>query len=356
MRKQVLFILLSIISISSFAENVTLLITYNGNGVSGHTVSIMLGGSKLGSGVTDNSGKVSINVSSLPSKHIDLKGEKTCSNAQKSWEVKGYVTLDGSNYAHLKMEEPIAEIAEASGGFMSEKTLAGSYGLICSGSSSTSNSTTSNTDNSASSNDSNLGTLPTYNKEESLESQKQMLEGKIQNQTRKIDKNIAKIESEEVVGKNKNEALYDVKELKIEREISKNKLEKVNLTLEKGSLNKYDRKRFKETNESLKEELDSVKAERKKGVSLISEEEKMDGIVLTEEDLANMNTIGLKKKKIALKSNLGKKKMKLKTQRKVLSPNKITLLESEIEALEASIILIDTELDNRSAEKEAVKD
>jgi len=153
-----LFSTLALLFISAYtlAETVKLKITHNGKGVDGHTVSVMYGGSVLGSGTTDDGGNVSINVSSLPIKSIDLKGEKTCSNARKSWEVKGYVTLDDNNYAHLKMEEPMTEMAEASGGFMSVSSLANAYGLVCSGSSSSS-SDSGNSDSSIGSSESSSG-------------------------------------------------------------------------------------------------------------------------------------------------------------------------------------------------------
>ena len=186
-----IFTLLSalVFATTLFAETVKLKITYNGKGVSGHTVYVMIGGGSLGSGVTDSGGEVSISVGSLPSKSIDLKGEKKCSGAQKSWEVKGYVTLDGSNYAHLKMEEPMKEMADASGGFISEGTLAKSYGLVCAGSSGGDTSSDSSGGSSDSGGvDTKTEAPPLMTREEALANQKTGLENKIANYDFKIQR------------------------------------------------------------------------------------------------------------------------------------------------------------------------
>lgn len=88
MRRIFTLAVLLVVAITALAETVKLKITYNGNGIEGHTVSVMLGGGVLGSGVTDGNGEVSINVASLPTKSIDLKGEKSCEGAQKAGKLK----------------------------------------------------------------------------------------------------------------------------------------------------------------------------------------------------------------------------------------------------------------------------
>ena len=65
------------------AQTVKLKITYKGSGVDGHTVTVYAGSVELGSGETDGSGNVSISVSSLPSKSINLKGEKNVTMRKK---------------------------------------------------------------------------------------------------------------------------------------------------------------------------------------------------------------------------------------------------------------------------------
>lgn len=346
---------LVLVAFTALAETVKLKITYNGTGVSGHTVSVMIGGGVLGSGVTDSNGDVSISVSSLPTKSIDLKGEKKCNNAEKSWEVKGWVTLDDNNYYHLKMEEPIAEMVEASGGFMSESMMVSSYGLVCSGSGTSSD--TGGSDNSGASDDSGTGstgvtTQPLMTKEESLESQKMMLENRLGNLDSKIAKSQEKIEEGKVEGKKKEEEMYDIKEWQIEKKITQNKLNKVNMEIEKGMLNKSERTMFKDNEKMYKDELDEVKEDRKNGVSLLSEEEKAEAIAISEEELANMNNMQLKSKKMDYKTKLGKLKVKLKTRGKFMSPVELEETEAQIAELEKAIEVLDAEIVKRGGESE----
>lgn len=336
--------------LQGLSETINLKITYKGSGIKAHTVSAFIGSSFLGSGVTNDNGEVSISVSSLPVKDINLKGEKVCGNAKKSWSIDGYVRLDGNNFFHLKMEEPMKEIIEASGGFMSEKMIAASYGLVCSGgSSSGSNESTSSggTDGALS-----LPTLPVRSKAEILQSDKNVLETKIASIDRKIEKKNKSIRDGDVIGSKKNDALYDVKELKIDKQLVQNDLDKVNLTIANGRLRKDERTMFKDRKAELEENLDSVKSDHKKGVSLLSASEKDADLVIAKEKMGSMSTLDLKRKKISLKSTLGKKKLKLKAKAKFMSPNDISALEKQISLIETSINAIDEELNLRTEEKE----
>jgi hypothetical protein len=204
------------ISFAFFTANATdvkLKITYKGSGLSGHKVSVLVGGAAVGSGVTDGSGNVTISVSSLPSKRIDLKGEKKCNNAQKSWEANGYVELDGSNYGELKLDELTKMMAEGSGGFLSEETLAKSYGCICAGTSEESGDNSS-TGSDASAEGSGIGAInqikdAKQQREEQLAGKKQMYEQKLQNLDYKIEKKNKKLA--EYDEKEKQEALYEIR-------------------------------------------------------------------------------------------------------------------------------------------------
>lgn len=145
--------------------------------------------------------------------------------------MNGYVTLDGSNYAHLKMEEPIAEMVEASGGFMSESMLVSSYGLVCAGSSSSSSSSSSS-DNSGSSpsdddNDDAFGSSSSttpgpelMTKEEALAQQKLGLENKIYSLENKIEKKQGKIDNSKFTGEKATDAEWDIKEMEVEKKIA----------------------------------------------------------------------------------------------------------------------------------------
>lgn len=72
-----------LVAFTALAETVKLKITYKGDVISGHTVYVMIGGGVLGSRVTDSNGEVDISVSSLPTKSIDLKGEKNVTMQRK---------------------------------------------------------------------------------------------------------------------------------------------------------------------------------------------------------------------------------------------------------------------------------
>lgn len=363
--KLILLILTSILSLSILAETVKLKITYNGNGINGHTVYVMLGGSSLGSGVTNSSGEVSINVSSLPSKNIDLKGEKKCEGAQKSWEVKGFVTLDNNNYAHLKMEEPISEMVEASGGFMSESMMVNSYGLVCAGSnsspstsgngsSSTSTNESSNSETSTTSSSNSSNTTSPMTKEEMLANQKAGYEAKVSNLDRKIEKKQAKIDKGDLDSEKQYDFEYDIKEMQVEKKIAQNNLDRVNTEINNGTLTKAERNRFKEANKELKEELKAIKQERKDGIGTTTPPESAneEKSVVTEADLADMSTMQLKRKKLDYKSKLTKLKTKLKTRKKFMSPNEISEVETEITTLEAAVELLNNEITTRSEKDE----
>lgn len=360
MRTITLIVLLLSTSFFAAAESVKLKITYKGDGLADHTVTVMLGNAALGSGVTDSDGEVTISVSSLPSKNIDLKGEKVCDGARKSWSASGYVTLDGSNYAHLKMEDLVAEMVDASGGMMSEGMLVASYGLVCSGSSSDSGGSIASKSTGETSEESGGSTTtetPTMTKEEMQAQQKQGLENKIASIENKIERKQSKIDSGKYTDEKKDDAEQDIRELELEKQITQNKLDKLNMQMQKGMLNKSERKAFKEKEDALKDELKAVKQEGKSGESATSEEsEEVEGgeveeagseYVITEAQLADMSNNDLKKRKIGLKKDLGQKNLKLKTRKNALSPNELKELEQEIADIEKSIEVIEAELENR---------
>jgi hypothetical protein len=383
MKKMFTLAALTLVALTALAETVNLKITYKGDGISGHTVYVMIGGGVLGSGVTDSNGEVSISVSSLPTKHIDLKGEKKCEGAQKSWEVKGYVTLDGSNFGHLKMEEPIAEMVEASGGFMSESMMVSSYGLVCAGSSGSSSgssksdegsslfgSDSGDSDEGSSSSSTTAEAPPLMTKEEALAQQKLSLENKIYTLESKMNKKQGKIDSGKFTGDKATDAEWDIKEMEVEKKIAENKLAKVNMQIDKGLLNKAEKNQFKTTEKSLKEELKGIKEERKGGKAAdateavapsdagsseeaateVAAEEETEDLNFTEEKMNDMSMGQLKKKKLSLNSKLKSLKVKLKTKKKFMSPNEVTEAEAKVAALEEAIATLEAEIAKREGE------
>ena len=117
------------------------------------------------------------------------------------------------------MEEPIAEMVEASGGFMSEKMMVASYGLVCAGSSSSSKSNDSGSSNSETSSSSTESSSilpkaeapPLMTKEEALANQKMSFENKIASLDNKMEKKQSKISSGKYEGDKKVEAEQDIK-------------------------------------------------------------------------------------------------------------------------------------------------
>ena len=393
MKTTILFLSLILSSITLFAESVKLKITYNGNGISGHDVTVMIGDAAIGSGTTDSDGNVTISVSSLPSKSINLKGQKTCEGAKKSWEVKGFVTLDGSNFAHLKMEEPISEMVEASGGFMSEKMMVASYGLVCSGSSSSasksndSGSSTASSESSSSNSSSaeSTSTLPKaeapalMTREEVLENQKAMQEAKIANLDAKIGRKNDKLSQGKVDSDKEADIELDIREMEIEKQIAQNELDRINLTIQNGFLNKTERNQFKDRESVLKDELKELKSSgkiSKNEVEEVIEEEKVkenvvekkeeikenkpketaveekeeyfpanenetttyQGVevernyefVVSDEELWKMSKSDLKKKRFSLKTSQSKRNLELKTSRAMMSIYEVEQYERDI--------------------------
>ncbi|MDB3907670.1 hypothetical protein N9355_09380, partial [Crocinitomicaceae bacterium] len=274
MRTLTLIALLLTTTFFAAAEDVKLKITYKGDGLNGHKVSVCLGDAVLGSGTIDSGGEVTISVSSLPTKSIDLKGEKTCDGGRKSWSASGYVTLDGSNYAHVKMEDLVSEMVEASGGMMSESMLVASYGLVCSGSSSSSKESASGSSSESSGSSSSNAQEeeePTMTRAEMQAQQKKGLQDKIDNLQYKIEKKQSKIDSGKLTGDKKSDGEQSIREWEIEQKIAQNKLDKLELQMEKGMLNKLERNKFKDREAELKAELKEVKAGGKGKISSASE-------------------------------------------------------------------------------------
>src|SRR5690606_39099200 len=119
---------------------------------------------------------------------------------------------------------------------------------------------------------------------ESLANQKLMYENKVANIESKIAKKNDKI-AEGKLDKDKTaEAQQDLKEWAIEKQIAQNDLDRVNLTIEKGMLNKSERTTFKDKEDALKEELKSVKAG---GKSVGSDNQKEPGAVDAKVDDSN---------------------------------------------------------------------
>lgn len=284
--KKILLLSLLFVSITLTAQTVKLKITYKDFPVYDSDITIKIGDATIGTGRTNDEGEVSINCSNLIVKNIDVYGSKKSGNATKTWDVKGYVVLDGSNYFHLKMEVLAKEMAEASGGFMSENSIAAMWGLSASGkndspnnsSSSNNNSSNSSSDNTTSNNSSsnNASTAPEEKeepidlnqmREENMLAYKQNLEAEVLRYERKIKRDQKDIDEAKSEGKSQSE----IRRLEIEKEIdvlTKEKkeiqLKETNAKISKTELPFEERKRNDARKDDIKSQISLLKEEAKK--------------------------------------------------------------------------------------------
>lgn len=129
--KKLLPLLFLFAAVNGWATKVKIKVTYKDDPLSGWDITLKYGDVVLGSGTTNASGEVSINVSSLTSKTVDIYGEKPSGRGGKNtWNARNYLTLDNSNFGHLRMEEVIREMAAATD--IPEKDLLEMWGLALS--------------------------------------------------------------------------------------------------------------------------------------------------------------------------------------------------------------------------------
>lgn len=370
--------LLTIIAITTFAQDVKLKVTYKGQGVSGHTVSAYIQGQKRGSGVTNDAGEVTIHINNLNSLYLDWKGEKTCDNGEKKWEVSGYGKLDENNFYHLKMEEITEMMAKESGGFISESMLATSYGLVCNGSSSSnsntpkSSSSSNNSSNSSSDDDwfkeqdekreqrkaERDQTMDDFmsgkTREEGLQNQKVSLTNSINSIDNKIQNKEQKIAKGKVSGKEVEITKLEIEELKVKKQIKQNKLEKVNLQLEKTTLSKSERTTFKERENKLeaqrkdiKEQIKAIENSPSKNTPENTEKVEKEDHLLTASDIAKMSTKDLKLRRAKINPTIGANKVKLKLKAKKMGAAEKAELEIMNTKLSMVVDLINNELEKR---------
>ena len=199
------------------------------------------------------------------------------------------------------MEEPIAMAVEAFG-FMSADMLVASYGLLCSGSSSSnnnsnsngsnSNSGTNNTSNNSNSNNSNNAFMDSMNlqiqatqdkfnpdpvpnaatmtPEERMQSTNVFYENKVYNGGKKIEKKKEKLAEGGLSAYETRQLVFEIKELEIEQAIDQNKLDEANFMIEKnGLLNREEKDRFNAKEKALKEDLKALKESQRSGSSEI---------------------------------------------------------------------------------------
>lgn len=212
---------------------------------------------------------------------------------------------------------------------------------------------------------------------EGYQNQKQAHEDAIARINNKLAKKNSKLNSGGLNAMEKNDVMYDIRELELEKQIKENRLDKINASIAKGNttLNKSERQPFKEKEDRLKNELDNLKMNRKNGVMLaespeeevptvveeakpivkeapvveevaaVDEEEEEiaagDGNALDPE-LMNKSLAYLKKRRSELKAGIKTKGLKLKMMnnaaKKADVENQISNQESELKRVEAAIV------------------
>ncbi len=370
------------ISLSISAQTVKLKITYKDFPVQNSDITIKIGDATIGTGRTNDDGEVSVNCSNLIVKNIDVYGSKKTSNSTKTWDVKGYVVLDNSNFFHLKMEVLAKEMSEASGGFLSESAIAAGWGLSASGkndsqtNSSSNNNSTSNTDNNTNSSigTSNSAGKIANNEEEEKEEPidlnqmrednlllfKQNLEADIIRYERKIVKDQKEIDK----AKSNNEGQNELRRLEIDKQIDiltkerkEIQLVETNAKIEKKELPFEDRKKYDLRKDQIKDEISNLKAEDKKlkNASKTAAKEKDVELSKSGENLGeaktevvekdkysdaeinNKSKFNLKKELTGFKVDLNSKKVNLKAKSAFWDQEKIATVTREIAELEVLI-------------------
>ena len=387
--KQIITLTFSFLTLLTFAQNVKLKVTYNGQGVSGHFVTAFIQGAKRGTGVTDKNGEVTINIQGLNSQYLDWKGEKKCDDGEKKWEVKGYGKLDENNFYHLKMEDFVAMMVEASGGFMSSTMIVASYGLVCNGT--PGNGSSSNESSSSKENGSGLVDTKQEMKdsqdawsekrekeqeessarhkqtmadlqsgktrEEGLQNQKTALDNAINSIDREIQLKEDRISKKKVTGKEAEIERLEIEELLLKKQIKQLNLDKNAIQMQNGMLNKTERRDFKEREEELdskisakKEEIKTVKKAPKNSSyesSTATVKTDKEDHLLTLEDITLMSTQDLKLRRVRISPVITSNNLKLKLKSKKMSEVDKEELKSKTTQLSKILNYIDTELKNR---------
>lgn len=99
-------------SILSFAQqtmDVTLKLTYNNFNLCHWNVDLKHGDLVLARGVSDKNGEVHFASVTLASRDVDASGKKNHSSGEKSWNARGYITLDENGYGSLDFSKLVEE-------------------------------------------------------------------------------------------------------------------------------------------------------------------------------------------------------------------------------------------------------
>lgn len=336
------------------ATTVKLKITYKGNGVANSDITIKHGDVALGSGRTDSGGNVSINASNLISRSIDVYGQKTCGGTTKNWDVKGWVTLDDDNFAHLNMDDVVKEMTSMG---MSEGMLVSAWGLSASGCNDSGSGSSGKTDSGTS--DAGSGSTTSSSSSSETIDWEQMRQDKLDFQRSTLENDIDRLNDRIVKTKAHLNALRDggepevtIRRTEIDLEMDRLKLEDKELELEQvnaklagNRLNKTRRNEIQDRQAQIETDLDRLKDEDKK----LKRDEKA---MKEEENIDSMSKVDVRARLLDLKSSRKKKQLSLKMSGKRMDAEKKAALEAEVAGLDRRIERLEQRLAELTAEEE----
>ncbi len=382
--------------------DVKLILKYRNNPLCNWEVTIKHGDATIAKSKSNEKGEVTFNNATIYSLSIDAYGYKAFQGGDKKWDVKGYIQLNEQGFASFDFEPLVKETG------MPASMLEAAWGLTindCGQVASTPKSEEKSSTASPTKTEEKKTVEEVEEEKYSIEDMQQdmkagmdnmklMQENKIANLNSKIEKKTSQRAGLDAKSKEYSELSYEIKDLELEREISKIKLEKVNLQISKGykPLNKAEKeplemkedafseqqkllkKQEKEgyfygtnelienTNPKIKEEktekstkaesTSESKSENEESKSEVTKEDSKETKFHTESELAEMSVLSLKKYKLECNAVITRWKLNLKTKSSMLTPAEIEKYKSEIVLLENEITVIENELQKRSESKE----
>jgi hypothetical protein len=391
-------------SVAQSSKKVVIKFTYKGNPLCYWDVTLKHGDVEIAKAKTNNNGEADFGNVRLLSNSVDAYGYKKTGNGDKKWDVKGYIVVAESGTTNFDFEGLVQEMGmgsmlEAAWGLTLNDCMQGSGGGSGGGtvSSGSSTSTSEEEKEEMSEFDKKMEENRAKQQAEKEQREADWESGKTQaeayqnvkvTQENKIASanNKIKLLNEQLAKKTPgtkeySDIQYDIRETELERDLSQVKLDKTNRQIAKGNapLSKGEKEDLVMREDLLSQEADSLKKAKKSGAlygtastesmqpktdtpkseevkkeEKVKEEEKAkteedaDALkVYSNEELAAMSVLNLKKLKLDSNSKITNRKVALKTKKAMMKPEKITQTETEITQLEDQVKRIDLELSKR---------
>lgn len=345
-------------------------------------VTLKHGDVAIGKAISNSEGVAEFKGVTIISKSVDAYGYKTHKGGDKKWDVKGYIDLNDDDYASFDFEKVIKEAG------MPVAMMEAAWGLnikdcgVISNSNTDSNSNNAKTntdvkkdDNANSSSEDENETLKSdvlsaqNTLADNLALNKQGFENKLSALKNKKEKTIKKREKTEVNSKDYSDLTYELEDIDLDIKLTEIRLEKTNKQIDKGNLplNKEERNYYKDAENEIKTKQDELKSNKKSGVLYhdkntpkevvkenatnattpeTTESENEEIKSYSNDELTAMSAFELKKLKVKINSQIGSRKVKLKT-RGGLDDNDIKLLEQEIALLQQQLDQISAIIDEK---------